>query len=190
MKGVDLLIACDVETEFTDAAPVFAPQKGASPKQVELLGRRLASLLEGYAADYDVDLRGVVGAGAAGGLAGGLVVLGGRIVAGFEAVAEEIELDDRIEEADLVVTGEGFLDGASFAGKVVGGLIEHAAWAAKPVLVVVGDADDEGRAALAACDPAPQLIVLTDSYGEARARADASDLVAAEVRHFLAEFGQ
>jgi glycerate kinase len=188
MKAVDLVIACDVETPFTDAARVFGPQKGAGPKQVDLLERRLASLLEGYRADYGIDLAEVAGAGAAGGLAGGLVVLGGRIVRGVDAVADEVELDDRIEEADLVVTGEGFLDGASFAGKVVGDIAERASWADKPVLVVVGDADDEGRAALAACDPVPHLVVLTDLYGEARARAETAALVAAEVRRFLSEF--
>src|SRR5205085_11923656 len=118
----------------------------------------------------------------AGGLGGGLVVRGGRIVRGVDAVADEVDLDDRIEDADLVITGEGFLDAASFAGKVVGGIVEHAGWAGKPVLVVVGDADDDGRAALAACDPAPQLVVLTDTYGEARARQETLELVAAEVR--------
>lgn len=188
MKAVELLIACDVDTAFTDAARVFAPQKGASPKQVDLLDRRLASLQEGYLADYGVDLRDVDGAGAAGGLAGGLVVLGGRIVRGVDAVADEVELDDRIEEADLIVTGEGFLDGASFAGKVVGGLVERAGWADKPVLVVVGDADDDGRAALASCDPTPGLVVLSDVFGEQKARDDTTALVRDEIRRYLAEF--
>jgi glycerate kinase len=188
MKAVDLVVACDVETEFTAAARVFAPQKGATPKQIELLERRLESLLDGYRSDYGVDLTGVAGAGAAGGLGGGLVVLGGRVVRGVDAVADEVELDDRIEAADLIVTGEGFLDAASFAGKVVGGIVERAGWADKPVLIVVGDADDEGRAAATALDPAPRLVVLTDAYDEERARQDTLALVSDEVRRYLEDF--
>jgi glycerate kinase len=188
MKGVDLVVACDVETLFVDAARVFAPQKGATPKQVELLERRLLTLQDGYRTDYEVDLSDVVGAGAAGGLAGGLVVLGGKIMSGIEAVAEHLELDDRIEAADLIVTGEGFLDAASFAGKVVGGIVEHAEWADKPVLVIVGDADDEGLAAAAACPVAPTVVSLTEHYGEDAARADTEALIAREVSNFLSSF--
>jgi glycerate kinase len=186
MKGVDLVVACDVETLFADAARVFAPQKGATPKQVELLARRLLSLQDGYRDDYDVDLSEVVGAGAAGGLAGGLVVLGGKIMPGIEAVADHLDLDDRIESADLVVTGEGFLDAASFAGKVVGGIVERASWSATPVLVIVGDADDEGMAAAAACESPPTVISLTALHGEDAARADTAALITQEVSRFLA----
>ncbi|HUR76432.1 MAG TPA: glycerate kinase [Acidimicrobiales bacterium] len=185
MKGVELLVACDVDTLFTDAARVFAPQKGATVKQVELLERRLASLRDGYLADYGVDLSAVEGAGAAGGLAGGLMILGGRIVHGFDAAADEVELDDRIEDSDMVITGEGFLDGASFCGKVVGGVVERAGWADKPVVVIVGDADTEGRAAAAASDPAPTVVVLSDIYGEERARQNTAALVEDEIRRIL-----
>jgi glycerate kinase len=190
MKAVDLVIACDVETLFVDAARVFAPQKGATAKQVELLERRLATLQDGYRDDYGVDLTDVIGAGAAGGLAGGLVVLGGKIMSGVDAVAEHLDLDDRIEAADLVVTGEGFLDGASFAGKVVGGLVERAEWGETPVLVIVGDADEEGLAAAAACSVAPTVVSLTERYGEDAARGDTENLVAQETANVLASTRQ
>jgi len=185
MKGVDLVIACDVETWFTDAATVFGPQKGATPKQVELLSRRLVTLMDGYRNDYGVDLDDVAGAGAAGGLAGGLVVLGGRIVRGVDAVADAVELDDRLETADAVVTGEGFLDAASFAGKVVGGIVERAEWANKPVGVIVGDSDEAGRAAAAACDPVPVVMSLTAEHGEDAARAKTVALVRAATSRYL-----
>ena len=185
MKGVELVIACDVATPFLDAARVFAPQKGASPKQVELLERRLATLLDGYRRDYGVDLSNVAGAGAAGGLAGGLVVLGGRIESGIDAVAEHVEFDDRVEDADLVVTGEGFLDAASFAGKVVGGVIERASWTNKPVLLIVGAADEEGLTAARRCEQPPTVVSLTTLHGEEAARARTLELVEREVARYL-----
>ena len=60
-------------------------------------------------------------AGAAGGLAGGLATVGANLQSGFEAVSERVDLVNLIEDADLVITGEGKVDDSSFDGKVVGG---------------------------------------------------------------------
>ncbi|MDP1795094.1 MAG: glycerate kinase [Acidimicrobiales bacterium] len=188
MKGVDLVVACDVETGFVDAAREFAPQKGATAAQVEFLERRLFTLLDGYRNDYGVDLADELGAGAAGGLAGGLMILGGKLTPGVDAVADHVELDDRVEAADVVVTGEGFLDAASFAGKVVGGLVERASWSNTPVWVVVGDANTDGRAAAAACAQPPGVCSLTDQHGEDASRADTVAHVEAEAARFFAGF--
>ncbi len=127
LRGVELLVACDVRTRFVDAARIFAPQKGASPAQVTLLERRLERLAQVYLEEHGVDVRELEGSGAAGGLAGGLAAVGAELVPGFELVADEVGLAERIEGADLVVTGEGFLDEQSFDGKVVGGVAELAA---------------------------------------------------------------
>src|SRR5210317_740406 len=97
LRGVELLVACDVTTRFTDAASVFGPQKGASPAQVELLTRRLERLADVYREQYGIDIVDLPGSGAAGGLAGGLAALGGRLLPGFDLVADELELDERIE---------------------------------------------------------------------------------------------
>lgn len=139
LRRVQLLVACDVQTLFVDAAPVFAPQKGASPAQVELLRRRLERLAQVYQHEFGVDVRNIPGTGAAGGLAGGLVALGGRLQPGFDLVADELDLHDHIAAADLVITGEGYLDEQSFQGKVVGGVQALCAAAGKPVAAVVGD---------------------------------------------------
>ena len=128
LKSVRLLVACDVQTRFVDAARVFAPQKGASPAQVDMLRGRLERLAQMYQEQYGVDVRTIPGSGAAGGLAGGLVALGGRLLPGFDLVADELDLHDRILDANLVVTGEGYLDEQSFEGKVVGvgdGVLRH-----------------------------------------------------------------
>ena len=77
-----------------------------------------------------------------GGLAGGLAAICASLASGFDVVADEVGLYERIERADLVLTGEGFLDAESFAGKVVGGVCELAAEANVPVVAVVGEAFD------------------------------------------------
>src|SRR5215207_835296 len=142
IRGVELVAACDVRTRFLDAAQVFAPQKGATPAQVELLARRLERLAQVYADEYRVDVTDLDGSGAAGGLGGGLAALGADLVPGFELVAEEVGLAEQLESAYLVVTGEGFLDAQSFEGKVVGGVAELAAAAGVPVLAVAGQVYD------------------------------------------------
>jgi glycerate kinase len=142
-RGIDVEVACDVRLGFVDAARVFAPQKGASAAQVELLERRLERLVEVYAEEYGVDVSTLEGAGAAGGLAGGLACVGAHLVRGFDLVADRVGLDELVESADLVVTGEGFLDDGSFDGKVVGGVAEMAASVGVPVVAVVGEAYDD-----------------------------------------------
>lgn len=165
LKGIDLVVACDVRTRFVDAAAVFAPQKGATTAQVELLRRRLERLAQVYRADYDVDVTELEGAGAAGGLAGGLAAVGARLVAGFDLVADEVELFERVEGADLVVTGEGFLDAQSFEGKVVGGVAAIAGEAGVPVVAIVGEAFDGVEAWV-------PTVSLVRRFGEERARTD------------------
>jgi len=143
LRGVQLLVACDVRTAFTDAARVFGPQKGASPAQVRLLTGRLERLAQVYHQDHGVDVTAIEGAGAAGGLAGALAALGGLLVPGFDLVADELDLDDRVREVDLVITGEGHLDQQSFEGKVVGGVQATAAHVGVPVAAIAGLVDED-----------------------------------------------
>jgi glycerate kinase len=143
LSGVDLRVCCDVTTRFTEAARVFAPQKGASAEQVRRLTARLRELRVRYRRQFGIDVDDVPGSGAAGGLAGGLLAVGARLVPGFDAVADRLGLDAALAGADLVVTGEGRLDGTSLAGKVVGGVLRRSAAAAVPVLVLAGTVDAE-----------------------------------------------
>jgi glycerate kinase len=165
VRGVDLQVACDVRTAFVDAADRFAPQKGATPAQVELLRRRLQRLAQVYLEEYGVDVLDLPGAGAAGGLAGGLAAAGAKLVEGFDLVADELDLDDALDGADLVVTGEGFLDEQSFEGKVVGGVTERARAAGVPVLVIAGEVYDE-------VSPDVDAVSLVERFGEERAKSD------------------
>lgn len=165
LLGVELIVACDVRTRFVSAAEAFAPQKGATPAQVELLRRRLERLAQVYEAEHGVDVTAIEGSGAAGGLAGGLAAVGARLVPGFDLVADEVGLYDHIEGADLVITAEGFLDAQSFEGKVVGGVAALARHAGVPVVAIVGQIFDGAEHQITA-------VSLVDRFGDERARTE------------------
>ena len=143
LRAVEFLVACDVDTLFTDAAHVFAPQKGASRAQVALLTNRLEQLAQRYENDFGIDVRKINGSGAAGGLAGALAALGATLMPGFDIVAEEVGFDEALRNADIVITGEGELDDTSFTGKVVGSVVDYADEANVPVHAVVGNIDND-----------------------------------------------
>ncbi len=168
LRAVEFLVACDVRTRFVDAAAVFAPQKGASPAQVRLLTGRLERLVQLYRDVYGVDVSELPGAGAAGGLAGGLAALGAELVPGFDLVADEIGLAERVARADLVVTGEGHLDAQSFEGKVVGGVLELATSHQVPVIAIVGDLDPGAAAGTGLCE----TVSLVERFGRERALSE------------------
>ncbi len=170
-----LQVACDVTTHFVEAAAVFGPQKGAGPGDVDELTGRLRSLAARYRAEYGIDVEALPGAGAAGGLAGGLAALGAELAPGFDLVADAVGLDAALEKADLVVTGEGKLDASSFAGKVVGGVVRRAG--ALPVLAIVGEAEERGGL---------RIVSLLERFGEERAWAETASCIAEAVAEALA----
>jgi len=145
LGGIEVTVACDVDTAFLDCARVYGPQKGAGEAEIELLTRRLASVAATYGQRTGVDVTALEGAGAAGGLAGGLAAIGARLEPGFEIVAAAAGLEEALDGTDMVVTGEGRLDATSFDGKVVGGVLE---WAAELGIehraVVCGQATEDG----------------------------------------------
>ncbi len=180
-REIDLVIACDVTTRFTDAATVFGPQKGASPAQIRMLTGRLERLVQIYHQRFGVDVGDIAGAGAAGGLAGGLLALGGRIEPGFDYLAERARLDELLEGADLVVTGEGRLDRTSFEGKVVGGVKR---WAGStPVLAVAGLVD------MPDLPPGVEAVSLTETVGAAASWDDPVGSLDAAVEVGLSRLG-
>jgi glycerate kinase len=164
---VPLSIACDVTARFLEAAEVFAPQKGATPEQVLVLRDRLARL----------DVPDIPGSGAAGGLAGGLAAIGGRLLPGVDLVAERLDLDEHLARADLVVTGEGRIDATSFTGKVVGRVLERAAASGIEALVVAGEVAPEAPI---------DALSLVERYGPERALAETAKCLAELVENGLA----
>jgi glycerate kinase len=182
LGGLELVALCDVRTRFVDAAEVFAPQKGASAAQVELLRRRLDRLADVYLSDYGVDVRDLAGAGAAGGLGAGLAVAGASLVPGFEAVADELELHDVVDGADLVITAEGFLDQQSFEGKVVGGVVGLAVPLGVPCVAVVGEVVED----LEPPGKDLEIVSLVERFGRERAHADTLPCIEAVAADVLA----
>ena len=176
-RGVDIEVAADVRTKFIDSAAVFGPQKGASAAQVALLRGRLVRLAQVYSAEHGVEVTDVPRSGAAGGLGGGLFAVGANLCDGFELIADLVGLYDQMEEADLVITGEGCLDATSFEGKVVGGVAELARHAGVPVVAIVG------RATLDVAGLIP-TVDLTEKYEE-RARSDTLKCVELATRDWL-----
>jgi glycerate kinase len=181
-KAIELVAGCDVRTHFVDAAEVFSPQKGATPAQVRLLTGRLERLAQVYRDEYGFDVVDIDGSGAAGGLAGGLAAIGAELVSGFDLVADEVDLDAHLEGADLVVTGEGFIDEQSFDGKVVGGVVERAAQHGVDVVAVAGQVYDEA-------DEHVSTISLLERFGEEAAFDEASRCIEEVVAELLSRRG-
>ena len=179
LHGVHIEVACDVRLTFVEAASKFGPQKGASAAEVRLLEGRLQRLSQVYLDDFGVDVTSLVGSGAAGGLAGGLAAVGASLVPGFELIAEELELYEAMEGADLVVTGEGFIDDQSFDGKAVGGVASMAEGLGVPVLAIAGQIFDGGCEGLTA-------VSLSDRFGMEAAITDTTALVERVVAEHVA----
>jgi glycerate kinase len=135
LSAIELVVLCDVETPYEDAARVFGPQKGADPEAVA----RLAARLDEFSTSLPRDPRGLPMTGCAGGLSGGLFgAFGARLVPGARFVLDQLGFETRLAGADAVITGEGRIDEQSLAGKVVGTVAELGAKAGRPVHAIVG----------------------------------------------------
>lgn len=141
-RTTEVIYATDVENRALGeqgAAHVFAPQKGATPEQVEILEANLSHFFGMVAAQMGVDVRDLPGGGAAGAMAAGLLAfLGGRIASGVDLILEHHCIDERLRSADLVITGEGKLDSQTMDGKAPLGIARRAATAGVRTVALVG----------------------------------------------------
>jgi glycerate kinase len=142
VDGVDLVVACDVANPLygeNGAALVYAQQKGASPDEAMELDRMLRQLAQRTGT---VDAANAAGSGAAGGIGYGLrAFMGATIERGFDLVAGAVELERRVRDADIVITGEGRLDATSRLGKVTGNVAQLAHRLGKRLVTICGDVD-------------------------------------------------
>jgi glycerate kinase len=140
--GLEVIAATDVTNPLcgtNGASLVYAPQKGASPELAEELDAALRRYGEVIERDLSVPVLDVPGAGAAGGLGAGLIAFAGASIRpGFDVVVETIKLRERLSGVDLLITGEGRLDGQTLSGKTVFRLSQLAGDFEIPLLVVPG----------------------------------------------------
>ncbi|MDW7658191.1 MAG: glycerate kinase [Bacillota bacterium] len=146
LASVECVTMCDIDNPLCGlhgAAAVFGPQKGADPSMVARLDEGLHHLADLARRDLGADILDLPGAGAAGGMGGGMVAfLGSRLEMGIETVLNTVGFDDLAAGADLVLSGEGKIDGQSLRGKVVIGVARRTRKLGVPLVAIVGDIGD------------------------------------------------
>ena len=146
MKNCRFTLASDVRNPLygpEGAARIFAPQKGATPQQVEQLDEAMRYWAGFIRQHYAVDLQQMAGSGAAGGLGGGVLpYLNAKLQSGIEIVLDMLRFRETIHDADLILTGEGKLDKQTGMGKALGGILRYAQEASVPVLAIGGCVED------------------------------------------------
>ncbi|MFF2446458.1 glycerate kinase [Neobacillus sp. NPDC058068] len=142
LKKVKIDVACDVTNPLVGengASAIFGPQKGATPEVVVFLDQNLAHFAEMIKQQLNQDIADMEGAGAAGGLGGGLMAfLDARLEKGIELVIEYTGLEERMKGADFVFTGEGSIDGQTLFGKTPYGVASIANQSSIPVIAFAG----------------------------------------------------
>ncbi|MGD9895328.1 MAG: glycerate kinase [Dehalococcoidia bacterium] len=188
LAAVDLLMASDVRNPLCGpdgASAVFGPQKGADAAAVRDLDAALKHYAVRVSLDLGIDVGSTPGAGAAGGLGAGLIAfLDARVQSGFDLVSQTIGLETRIGAADLVLTGEGRLDGQTGFGKTVAGVARLGHAAEVPVVALCGGLAPGWRSLLtegltAAFSVVPAPMTLDDAH------RDASELVTAAAEQVI-----
>ena len=167
LDQVDLEVACDVSNPLlgpSGAAAIFGPQKGATSAQVRELDARNARWADELDAREGRRERETAGAGAAGGVGFALLSIQDRFRSfalrpGIELVMDLTDFDAKLAQADLVITGEGRIDGQTAYGKTALGVAQRARAAGKPCIAVGGGVEPEGIEALASLDVAVVPVV-------------------------------
>lgn len=148
----EIVVACDVTNPLTGptgASYVYGPQKGANPEMVEALDAALAHFAEVSKAELGEDFAICPGAGAAGGLGFALLAFcKARFAAGIDVVLDVCGFKKELEDADLVITGEGRIDGQSVCGKVLYGIGMRAKEKQVPVVAIGGGVKEDSEALL------------------------------------------
>ncbi|MEM6391802.1 MAG: glycerate kinase [Planctomycetota bacterium] len=184
-----LVVACDVTNPLTGcqgAAAVYGPQKGTTAEQVVELDAGLVNVGRVWRERLGVDVMGMPGAGAAGGCGGGVVaMLGGRLRRGIDLVLDAVGFADRVQSADLVLTGEGCLDGQSASGKAVMGVATAAREVGVETVALVGAAKD-GAAKLLE-EGLGGYCVIGEGLPEAESVRRAGELMAAAAERVCCE---
>jgi glycerate kinase len=153
MSGLDnrilkcqIIGLCDVANPLTGengASFIYAHQKGANDDDLPVLDKKLLHLADCIEKQLGIEIKSIPGGGAAGGLAAGLIAFcNGSLQKGIDTILTLADFDKTLRNADLVITGEGALDGQSINGKVPVGVANAAAKCGIPVIALTGTIGD------------------------------------------------
>lgn len=161
LKDSIFIVACDVDSPFCGpkgAAYVYGPQKGATPEMVKELDEGMQAFSRLVYKETGTDIMNIKGAGAAGGLGGALnAFLDADLKKGADMVLDAIGFDQMIENADLVITGEGKIDSQTLNGKLPSAVARRASARNIPVMAICGRTDVESLPCFAhICPVTPQ----------------------------------
>lgn len=150
LQQVEIEVACDVDNPLCGpqgASATFGPQKGADEAMVQQLDQALAHFAEIAQQQLAINIAEQAGAGAAGGMGGGLLLLPNvSLRPGVQIVVEAVNLAQQLQDADLVITGEGRIDGQTVHGKTPIGVAKTAKQFDKPVIAICGCLRDDYEA--------------------------------------------
>ncbi|KGM46013.1 glycerate kinase [Neobacillus niacini] len=176
LATIKIEVACDVDNPLTGdkgAAAIFGPQKGATAEMVALLDLNLGHYASIIERGLGEKINDVPGAGAAGGLGGGLLAfLPSELKRGVEIVIEATGLSQIVEDADLVITGEGKIDGQTIFGKTPIGVARTAKKYGVPVIGIAGNVSKDSEVVHehgidAIFSIVPGVILLEDAFKHA-----------------------
>lgn len=175
-KNIPIVTMCDIDNPFygpEGAAAVYGPQKGADEEMVAFLDGNMKHLAEVIERDLGIDVQAIPGSGAAGGMGGGVAAyFGSELQMGIDTVLDTVGFEDLLENADVVYTGEGRIDGQSLRGKVVIGVARKARKKGVRTIAFVGDiGDDVSKAYDEGVSGIFSINRVAVPYKEARTRA-------------------
>ena len=147
LKNAHFIVACDVSNPFygpQGAAHIFAPQKGANGKMVDELDYGLQQFAQAILRHTGKDISSIPGSGAAGGMGGGMLAfLPSVLKSGSEIILELCNFDERIEGANLIITGEGKMDKQTLMGKIPYHILQAGLKKGIPVIALTGKTEDK-----------------------------------------------
>ncbi|PLS03368.1 glycerate kinase [Neobacillus cucumis] len=176
LATIKIEVACDVDNPLTGekgASAIFGPQKGATPEMIEQLDKNLSHYAAIIERDLGKKIEDVSGAGAAGGLGGGLLAfLPSELKRGVDIVIEATGLSHIVKDADLVITGEGKIDGQTIFGKTPIGVAKTAKKYGVPVIGIAGNVSKDSAVVHeygidAIFSVVPGVILLEDAFKHA-----------------------
>jgi len=146
-KNIKITVICDVTNPLTGpcgATYVYGPQKGGSKEILDRLEEGMTNYKHVIEKELNIKLNDIPGTGAAGGLGAALVAfLGGKLKPGIETILDLVQFESLAKDADLVITGEGRLDGQSIFGKVPTGIGKRCKNLKAKVIVIAGSVGEE-----------------------------------------------